>query len=506
MLFSIDMKARTLILLLLITAMTGCLREPLPEADSDLGLYIEFPGPSLTRAEGELPATTEENTIHSLIVWVFRSDSHEKVAALQIPASEIPSGGGVRRYSLPVSRDFANAKPDVDVFILANAASINAGGLNENSDWTTLNNRYFGDNTLDPYHGFGIANPVHAVDASLGLPMSGCAKNQHVLGDEPSLRVPTVQIGRMVSRLRFVFCKTRTEGGGNEDISIQNVILKAYQIPKKEYLFTTGNTGVVKDQAQLNDNYIESAYIQAGPANIAENDTPEKLVYVNQDPQAYDQMLSDAVAAGELTDLGYTYLRESDIRLIGTIQYTIAGQQREREFDMAAPGDFARNHTWTVFGYFLSGRNLQLSLKVMPWDYNIFDIDFSEESVNVSSKFTVEDDNNVEMEETSKDHFNVKLLPGKAAKGHLHITTPRGGNLMIQPKGDAYAFKVTPEMATIDPSNNSGRVDIEIRRNPDLDEDLTGKYITLSFSVEAAGGRLIDADTEAIDKEYKFIL
>ena len=77
---------------------------------------------------------------------------------------------------------------------------------------------------------------------------------------------------------------------------------------------------------------------------------------------------------------------------------------------------------------------------------------------------------------------------------------------MIQPKGDAYAFKVTPEIASIDPSNNSGRVDIEIRRNPDLDEDLTGKYITLSFSVEAAGGRLIDADTEAIDKEYKFIL
>ena len=111
---------------------------------------------------------------------------------------------------------------------------------------------------------------------------------------------------------------------------------------------------------------------------------------------------------------------------------------------------------------------------------------------------------------TADDCYNVvsdaHLIPGSPAKGHLHITTPRGGNLMIQSLGDAYAFQVEPDIATIDPTVNSGRIDILIRRNPDLDEDLTGKYITLSFSVEAAGGRVIDANTEAVDQVYRFIL
>lgn len=499
------MKARILIGLFLVAALLGgCTREALPE-DSDLGIYIEFPGTATRAGEPELPASAEENAIHSLIVWVFRSDTHAKVAARALTADDIPVGGGVRRYSLPVSREFANSKPDVDIFVLANAASIGAQALNVDTDWNTLNTKYFADNAPAPYNGFGIANPVNSVDPSLGLPMSGCAKNQAIQGEEPSLRVPTIQIGRMVSRLRFVFCKTRTEGEESEAVSIQQITLKAYQIPKRELLFTTGTTGVYMYEPNIKDNYLESAYILPGPATIAANDTPENLIYVNQDPQTYDQMLTDAVNAGTLTDLGYTYLRESDLRLVGTIKYTVGGKQRERDFNMAVAGDFARNHTWTVFGYFLSGRNLQLSLKVMPWDYNIFDVDFSEESVSVSSKFTV-DENTVDLIETSKDHFDAHLIPGSPAKGHLHITTPRGGNLMIQSLGDAYAFQVEPDIATIDPTVNSGRIDILIRRNPDLDEDLTGKYITLSFSVEAAGGRVIDANTEAVDQVYRFIL
>ena len=501
------MKARLTILLFLMTALvTGCNREPLPTVDDSptLGIDIEFPGTATRAGNDELPASDAENAIHSLTVWVFRSDNHSRVASRTLTEEDFPVGGGVRRYSLTVSRDFANSRPDVDIFVLANAASVGKGNLNEDSSWNTLNDAFFQDSGTSPYYGFGIAHPVRSVDNSLGLPMSGCGKNLHVQGEEPSLRVQTIQICRMVSRLRFVFCKTRTEGGETEEVSIQQVILKAYQIPRKEYLFTTGTTGIPMPESTPKDNYLENAYIIPGLSDIAENDTPENLIYVNQDPQTYDQMLSDAVAAGTLTDLGYIYLRESDLRLVGSIKYTVSGKQRERDFNMNVAGDFARNHTWTVFGYFLSGRNLQLSLKVMPWDYNTFDVDFSEESVNVSSKFTV-DESTVELVETSNDHYDARLLPGVAAKGRLFITTPRGGSLMIRPVGDASAFQIEPQVATIDPTVNNGRIDILVRRNPDLDENLTGKYITLSFSVEAAG-RVIDANTEAVDQVYRFVL
>lgn len=490
--------------------MTGCERTPLykpapPEEDPTLGIAIEFPrlGESTKGAVGELPASDLENALHSLSIWVFRSDDHSLVASRDLTEDEFPYGGGVRRYSLEVSRDFVRQLPHVDVFVLGNAASVGLS-LNSTSDWDTLNDAYFGDTETAPYYGFGLTNPVHAVDENLGLPMSGCGKDLTVEGEEPVLKVRTVKLKRAVSRLRFVFCKTHTEGAEEDAVSIQRIILGQGQIPLKEYVFTTQDTGVVLDQEELMDNYVGSDYIVPGPSSIADNDTPEALVYVNQDALTYEALLNDAVEHNQLTDLGYTYLRESDRRLNGRIEYTMNGKSRTREFNMATVGDFARNRTWTVFGYFLSGRNLQLALNVLPWDYNSFVVDFSEESVNVSAKFVV-DESSAELIETSKDHFDVRLVPGIAAKGHLRITTPVGGRLMIRSLGDANAFQVTPDVAVIDPTVNNGRIDILVRRNPDIDEDLTGKYITLSFSVES-GDRVIDANTEIVDNVYRFVI
>jgi hypothetical protein len=487
----------------------GCTRNltevPAAGETPTIGIAVEFPSMGEVRSDvGELPASDLENALHSLTVWVFRSDNHSLVASREIAPSDFPVSGGVRRYSLPVTRSFALEVPKVDVFVLANAASIGAD-LTENSDWETLNNAFFEDSSQAPYYGFGLSRPVKAVDPDLGLPMSACGKNLPVTGEDPILRVRTVRLRRAVSRLRFVFCKTRTEGEDEEEVSIQRIILGGWQIPLKEYVFTTSTSGVVQDDADWRNNYSDRSYIIPGPSSIAENETPENLIYVNQDPVTYERMIDDAVRENTLTDLGQTYFRESDRRLSGKIEYTVAGRERIREFNMASPGDFARNHTWTVFGYFLSGRNLQLALNVLPWDYNAYVMDFSEESVIVTSKFVV-DDGTVDLIKTSKDHYDAHLLPGVAAKGRISVSTPVGGRLMIRPVGDAHAFQVIPDMAAIDPTVNSGRIDILIRRNPEVDEDMTGSYITLSFSVETSDGRIIDADSEAIDNVYRFVL
>lgn len=470
-----------------------------------LGVTIEFPETPSTRAgAGELPASEAENQIHSLTVWVFRSDDHTLVTdePLVLEEADFPVGGGTRRYSLPVDHAFAAEKPDVDVFALANAAAFDAG-LSQTSDWDALVEAFFTNSDTAPYYGFGLDHPVHGVDTSLGLPMSGCGLGLTIEGEEPVLKVRTIKIQRAVSRLRFVFCKTRTEGDDSE-VSIDKVTLYGGQIALKEYVFTEQPTGVVIDSAlPYVENYDSNSYIVSGPDTIAENDTPESLIYVNQDPLTYEAMLDDAVAGGQLTDLGYTYFRESDRRLLGRIDYTVNGQSKSHEFGMAGAGDFARNHTWTVFGYFLSGRNLQLALNVLPWDYNSFLVDFSEESVNVPSKFVV-DESTVNLVNTSKDHYNAYLIPGVAAKGHLTITTPVGGRLMIRPQGNTEAFEVIPEVAYIDPTVNGGRIDILIRR-ADVSGDLSGSYITLSFFVEV-GDRPIDAESEIVDAVYTFIL
>ena len=498
------MPRRILISLLLLTGLVACQKGFIVfEEDPTLGIVIDFPESAGTRGDvGMLPASDLENAIHSLTVWVFRNDDSTLVAAKALAEEDFPVGGGIRRYSLPVGKTFVKDKPNVDVFVLANAESIGIS-LDTTATYLAIDTAWFGNSSTAPYYGFGIEHPVTSVDPDLGLPMSGCEKNLKIEGEEPVFKVKTIKIKRMVSRLRLVFCKTKTIGTAEEEersVSIDRIILGGSQIAKKEYLFTTKDSGVKLDETPVINNYDASAYIVNWPSGteIAENDTPETLIYVNQDPITYENIIKDAVDNNTLTDLGYTYLRESDKRLTGRVDYTVNDVDKKREFNMLSEGDFARNRTWTVFGYFLSGRNLQLSLNVQPWDYNSFVVDFSNQSVNCSKKFYVD-------EKTVDRHGEIAyLISGTAARGHLTITTPVGGRLMIKPIGDASAFTVSPEIAPIDPTHNAGRIDISVNRT-ESSENLKGKYITLSFSV-MVGGRETDANSEIVDQVYKFTL
>ena len=495
------------LLLLLAVLLPACRRQdpdPVAGQEPSLTIGIDFPRTGQSKA-GELQASNEENKINSLQLWVFRSSGHELVGYLDIPAADVPAGGGVKWYTLQgegVTWEFVNAHPNVDIFVLANAASIGVQ-LDGNSGYNSVSSAAFGKDDTHDY--FGITSFVKEVGSD-GLPMSGKAVNRELYGSAPELKVDAVQICRAVSRLRMVFCKTKTEGE-QEDVRVTGITFYESMFPLKEYVFTTEKSAVVKDKTPLADNYL-GAFTLQGPATLQEHEVPESLMYVNQTPEDYQALLNEAVEAGKLTNMGYYYLRESDQRIIGRIDYTVGGKPRFREFAMSAAGDFARNHTWTLFAYFMSGRNIQLSLVVQPWDRSDYKVDFSDQAVNVTSKFVV-DDNSAEVTPGS-EYQEVKLIPGTPAKGHLYITTPVGGTLMIYPKGAASLFIVSPEQATIDPETHSGRIDIEIRNNPGIDIDIddlpeSETSITLSFSVEI-NGREINVDSEVIDNKYRFHL
>lgn len=504
------MRKNTFILAVLAGISLMSCREAIPngpsvEEEPSLGLCISFPVPSVSKGEvGPLPATDLENALHSLTVWVF---THEKpqtlVAYKEIPEADFPVAGGVRRYSLPVTRDFANAAPNVDVFVLANAASIGST-LGMNSSWEELNNASFGRSEEDGKDYFGIGSPISTIDPSLGLPMSGVGYDMAIQGDAPILTLETITLRRAVSRLRFVFCKTKTEGEEDKEVSINQIILSGHQIPLREYVFASTSSGIVYNTQNEAASYVDEAFVMDGPSSIAENETPENYIYVNQDPVSYQQLLDNAVSEGTLTDMGHLYFRESDKRLIGWVDYTVDGAHRTREFSMASAGDFARNHSWTLLGFFLSGRNMQLALSVIPWDMNSYTINFTDQSVMVYSPFIVSE-NSAVLTETSKDKWTARLKPGVSAKGRLQVVSPIGGRLMIKPIGDVGAFVVSPEYSIIDPATNGGYIDITVSRKPEVTEDVSGSKITLSFSVEI-GDRTIDANSEVTDREYTFIL
>ena len=488
--------------------MTACERSEIPHvpAETQLNITIEFPktGDFTKGDEGEVPASLEENAIYDLKLWVFNASTHDPVAQLEANAeADFPSGGGVRRYALPVDAVFSRTKPNVDVFVLVNGPSIGST-LTTASSWGDVDGALFGTNSDN----FSPANPVHRVPQK-GLPMSGVGKNLPIGGDEPSLSLATVTVRRAVSKLRYVFCQMLTTG---EDTSfeVEKVVLSDHQIPTQEYLFSEDSYRIVPGY------YVPVSMETYWPVgeSMAISETPEAYSYAGQEAAKYEQTINAAVAAGKLSDLGITYLRESDKQLSGTVYYSVtkAGEKvnKTMSFSMAAPGDFARNHTWVLYGYYISDRSLQLSVNVLPWDKNNYTVQFNTSSLQVTQKFTVDPNSAQVVPAGTKDHFNVFLDANKAARGYLFVTTPQGGKLEVIPEGsaaDLEAFTVTPVEATIDPYHESGRIDIAIDRNRNYTGDTKNRTITLSFKAYTPDGeREISGSSECIDQVYHFYL
>lgn len=305
--------------------------------------------------------TTNEGLIDSLQIWIYESTTGNYVGYFSTKDVTALNSGQGTTYQLPVTDEFAAARPDVNVYVVANVTNDNCGvgTLDKNTTRTQL----LEGAKITTGH-FGLGNLVKTVPTD-GLPFSGYLTAQPVVGDAPTLRVgtpsavSTVQLTRAVSKLRFVFAKTV----GEATVNIKSIKMSAGMIPDEEYLFKTPTS--------MTYNTAESELLKNPIPDIAETADPTLFIYTNQSAQAYEDLINEAAskATPEVTVEGPIYLRESDKQLAGTITYTIGeGADQTANFVMQQAGDFSRNHTWIVYAYYAGSGNLQVqSLYVKDW-------------------------------------------------------------------------------------------------------------------------------------------
>lgn len=365
---------------LLIVLFTGCSSSSGEDGGGDgpvhkptlLTIYVYAPeqaavkrNAAQTRADvGEVNPITNEGTIKSLQIWIYESVSGAYVGYFSTSDVAALNEGQGTTYQLPVSDDFANKKPNVNVYVMANVTNANCGV-------GTLDKETERDNLLEGAKinagHFGLEQPTRTVPDD-GLPFAGKLTTQPVVGDAPALRVgslnqvATVQLTRAVSKLRFVFAKT----SGESTINITSITMNAGMIPDVEYLFKTPESMTYNTEAKelLLDDIDD----------IAETDDPTKYLYLGQEAQEYENLINAAASkeTPEVTVYGPIYLRESDKQLAGTITYTIGDgdnkEEKTADFAMQQAGDFSRNHTWIVYAYYAGNGNLQVqSLYVKDW-------------------------------------------------------------------------------------------------------------------------------------------
>ena len=324
-----------------------------------LTVYVYSPEhPMLIRSDvGNVNASFDESKITRLQIWVFTNGTHEKVAYLDTKETSQLNVGEGAAYQLPVSDDFAQSKPDVDVYVLANIPT----------DGYASDSKLDGNSTRDailsatiPEDHFGLASPTTQVPDA-GLPMAGALTSQPVIGEAPVLRVgtssniATVRLERAVSKVRFVFANT----DGEPELKIKKISLGAQMIPNSEYLIQQTQTLVYNTSAS-------SLWEATNPEDkVVKVANPTIYIYGGQEAQVYENLIDQS----ELTKIGPFYLRESDKKLTGTITYQLEGkEEQEGNFEMDAAGDFRRNHTWIVYAYHAGGGFLQMeAIYVKEW-------------------------------------------------------------------------------------------------------------------------------------------
>ena len=315
-----------------------------------------------TRANvGEVDDITTEGTIKSLQIWIYESESGNYVGYFNTEDVVALNNGQGTTYQLPVSDEFAAAKPNVNVYVMANVTTANCGVGTLDKE-TTRTDLLDGAKIANGY--FGLEQNTRSIPPA-GLPFAGKLTAQPVVGDAPTLRVgtlsavSTVQLTRAVSKMRFVFAKTT----GQPKVNITSIKMNAAMIPDEEYLFKT--------PVSMSYNTEEKELLSKAISDIAETADPTQYLYLGQEAQEYEDLINEAAskATPEVTVDGPIYLRESDKPLAGTITYKIGTAEPQTvDFAMQQAGDFSRNHTWIVYAYYAGNGNLQVqSLYVKEW-------------------------------------------------------------------------------------------------------------------------------------------
>lgn len=379
---------------LLATMLVGCSGDDdiLPDdSQTVMKLYVYMPGQMAgTRAyTGDVAADKDnESIIKSLEVWVFDSgNSRLLFHAKDESETGINYSSGVQREFIFTNKDYKdNATEDdaklkdiktdhplVDVYVLVNAASIGHSEIGESTTKDVLDALSMGDSE------FGINGSTFVSSPTTdGLPMSGVLKNYTIEEAGANMfMIQTIHIKRCVSKLRVVVSRSP----GMEHAVINSVTLKGGSIPTSESVFNDNEGANAQGESRVtktgNSYYNSDLTLASQVANsaIAPNTTPLALAWnvtSYDDAQSYETAVNNTISAGKATELARAYLHESSKLLTVTIEY------KSKETDTAwktatvsmdpeaTAGEFARNHSWIIYAYFVEGE-LYVKPTVIPW-------------------------------------------------------------------------------------------------------------------------------------------
>lgn len=358
-----------------------------------------------TLADNETDANpTQENDIHNIKVWVFKSNTGDEATPISYKAetlSEVKNGNYT--LSLRFLRKIGGQEvKNIDLYILANSESINMLDQMKGKDLSSVTRKDLKEVCFTSP--FGINSDGNAetkeVPAGKGLPISRAitkiSVDSHVADTEEEAKAKGIRIPlvRAVSKLHFYFARKSGSDANTSQVKVTKIEVEGNTIPTASYVFpdeaTYNENGYNQNvTSQKYDNagtdYVSNALKLAGVENkdIKEVDNPESFIKKsNQSAQEY----LDAFKQADIGSHNLCYLRETNKAIRGTIYYSLDGGKTEKHetFNIPSEGNAIRNRELVVYGYFLNGQmgKLTVTPSIQEWqDGGTFD--FIDASTNL---------------------------------------------------------------------------------------------------------------------------
>ena len=322
-------------------------------------------------ADNETDANpTQENDIHNIKVWVFKSNTGDEATPISYKAetlSEVKNGNYT--LNLRFLRKIGGEEvKNIDLYILANSESINMLDQMKGKDLSSVTRKDLKEVSFtSPFgiNGDGTAENQE-VPAGKGLPISRAiteiSVDSHVADTEEGAKDKGIKIPlvRAVSKLHFYFARKT----GIENVKVTSIEVEGNTIPTASYIFpdeteykeNDDNQVVTSNKYNVNSNGYVSTVLKLNGVetdNIKEVEDPEKFKK-NETQTAQDYL--DAFKKAGIASHNLCYLRETTKAIKGKIHYSLGTEEKSVDFSIPTDGKAIRNRELVVYGYFLNGQ------------------------------------------------------------------------------------------------------------------------------------------------------
>lgn len=378
-------------------------------------------------ADNETDANpTQENDIHNIKVWVFKSNTGDEATPISYKAetlSEVKNGNYT--LNLRFLRKIGGEEvKNIDLYILANSESINMLDQMKGKDLSSVTRKDLKEVSFTSP--FGIKSDSTAenqeVPAGKGLPISRAitqiSVDSHVADTEEGAKDKGIKIPlvRAVSKLHFYFARKSGNDANTSKVKVTRIEVEGNTIPTASYVFpdeaTYKENGYNQDVTSQKYNsattYVPTTLKLAGVENTDIKEVEDPKSFIKTNDQSAQEYL-DAFDKKGIKSHDLCYLRETTKAIKGTIYYSLdGGTEKHETFNIPSDGNAIRNRELVVYGYFLNGQmgKLTVTPSIQEWqDGGTFDF--------------IDASTNVEIPDSGKTDWGYKVYYGFPKRGPM---------------------------------------------------------------------------------------